>query len=103
MSEGIIGWPVFSLWLSAELVQPTVHEYRKKQQHLENLEFTAVHAHLLNHPEYSKVSVFCHEKLRLSKLMIPSVNASQFILAYGIQKKLRSLLRIPYLSTASQI
>jgi len=70
-SEGIIGWPVFSLCLSAELVQPTVHEYRKKRQHLENLEFTAVHAHLLKHPEYSKVSVFCHEKMRLSKLMIP--------------------------------
>lgn len=71
MSEEIIGWPVFSLCLSAELVQPTVHEYRKKLQHLENLEFTAIHAHLLRHPEYGKVSVFCHEKMRLSKLMIP--------------------------------
>ena len=57
MSEGIIGWPVFSLCLSAELVQPTVHEYRKKLQHLEILEFTAVHDHLLKHPECSKVSV----------------------------------------------
>jgi len=69
-SEGIRGWPVFSLCLSAELVQPTLHDYRKKLQHLENLEFTAVHAHLLTHQEYSKVSVFCHEKMRLSKLMI---------------------------------
>jgi hypothetical protein len=71
MLEEIIGWPVFSLCLSAELVQPTVHEYRKKLQHLENLEFTAIHAHLLRHPEYGKVSVICHEKMRLSKLTIP--------------------------------
>jgi hypothetical protein len=56
-SQGIIGWQVFNLCLSAELVQPTVHEYRKKLQHLESLEFTTIHAHLLRHPEYSKVSV----------------------------------------------
>jgi hypothetical protein len=56
-SVGIIGWPVFNLCLSAELVQPRVHEYRKKLQHLEKLEFTAIHAHLLKHPEYSKVRV----------------------------------------------
>jgi len=56
-SERIIHWPIFSLCLSAELVPPTVHEYRDKLQHLGSLEFTATHAHLLKYPEYRKVSV----------------------------------------------
>jgi hypothetical protein len=56
-SGRVIHWPIFRLCLSAELVPPTVHEYRNKLHYLENLEFAAIHAHLLKYPEYNKVSV----------------------------------------------
>lgn len=55
-SGRVIQWPIFSLCLSAELVPPTVHEYRNKLQHLEHMEFTATHTYLLKYPKYSKVS-----------------------------------------------
>lgn len=57
-SGRIIHWPIFSLCLSAELVPPTVHEYRNKLQHLENLDFTATHTYLLKYPKYNKVSIY---------------------------------------------
>jgi hypothetical protein len=68
-SGKIIHWPIFSLCLSAELAPPTVHEYRNKLQHLENLEFTATYAELLKYPKYRKVSVNFNVKMKCWMVM----------------------------------
>lgn len=56
--------------MSAELVPPMVHEYRKKLQHLEGLEFTAVSTYLSKYSEYSKVSVHFNVRMRDSKASV---------------------------------
>jgi hypothetical protein len=47
-----------------------VHEYRKKLQLLESLEFTAISAYLLKYPEYSKVSDHFNVKMKGSKASV---------------------------------
>jgi hypothetical protein len=64
--------------MSAELVPPMVHEYRRKLQHLEGLEFTAVSTYLSKYPEYSKVSVHFNVRMRDGKASVFWVKVTVF-------------------------
>jgi hypothetical protein len=92
-SGRVIHWPVFSLCLSAELDPPTVHEYRNKFHHLENLEFTAIHAHLLKYPEYNKVCVhFSVQMLDGYAVMSYQATAIWYKVKYLVSRELYMLL-----------
>ncbi|PSN56059.1 hypothetical protein C0J52_11812, partial [Blattella germanica] len=51
----VTDYSIFRTCLAAELIPPTVHEYRDKLKCLQSLEFTAIQSLLLKHPEFNKV------------------------------------------------